>query len=676
MCGIKIGLNNHIKVGGKGFNWRTYWAPTNAVIEDAEPANIVLTYDKKVNPTAIDEDNFTVSGNTCYSATLDGTGKIITLSFQADFIYAQSITIVANSNSIAVINNILPETELTAYNGLLTTPLSTIQKKDVNQIILGIKNILGISNLTDKGYYFYLLANETEEAAWKNLIKNDHHGQNVSSLVFTQFEGITGVGTNYAKTDFVPSVDAPASLNDAHFSLFVYTAGTQGNGSCGVYITANPYLANLIPLYTTGNGLRGYLNDGATSISMSCYTNNGLKSVYRKSNLLCGLLSDMVDGGVSIASTGLPNLEMYLFARNKNGSPELYYDGKLSGAFYFKVLTVQEDASMGGIFNQYLFNKGKHQSGMLLYKWVKLTNDPTKYQAFGNIAKDKAGNLYVVYRTEDDNIHGYSATGKAVMKVSTDQGYTWSAEITVADEALIDDRNVTILITDVDGEETIIVSYMDYDAFGGYNYCVRKALVSNKVFGSKITAGHAGTRSNPIVLSNGKILAPGYTQVLESSDGGDSWIIYPVSDSSIVSATEPSIIECKTNGVYQGKVVIVFRKLLNTYNKIAYSYDYGHTWTNLADLSFGYNTTLDIIRYDDDTLLLFIGTGTGINVYKSTDEGDNWSLYTTFGNATIPGNHHPSIVKLNNNHIGYHWTNNDPGSDVHFMDIIIDPDSI
>lgn len=90
-----------------GISSSSYWTPSNAVVENAAPTQIVLTYAKKVKAAEIITANFTITGNTCTGASLDATEKIATLTFANEFIYGDSIVLFANGTEIAVTNNVL-----------------------------------------------------------------------------------------------------------------------------------------------------------------------------------------------------------------------------------------------------------------------------------------------------------------------------------------------------------------------------------------------------------------------------------------------------------------------------------------------------------------------------------------------------------------------------------------
>lgn len=581
------------------------------------------------------------------------------------------------------------EPEVDGYLEKVTTELSKADIVDMNTFVRSLKQGLGITKLDEKFYFLYPLAGDTDANSLINLAKDAHHATAINAPIFTQYEGFTGIIANstHIKTGFVPSTHAPDSLNDMAFGVYVMIPDATPSFSKGHGVWDNSgRLLDIIPLGTSSLMLSRTNEGTGTNTTRGVFRQYGLKSGMRNGENKSNCASDYELYGVSGTgvSVGLPQIEVTLLGRNKKGTIDNKSESQISFAYCSKYLNQIQHDNLFGAMNEYLFNKGKHLESILFYRHIQLTNDATKYQGFGNIAKDSEGRLYVVYRTEDENIHGYSASGKVVMRVSTNGGVSWGDENTVADETDIDDRNCGILIFNNNGIETILVSYNATPSDGSYVYAIRKSLVSNPyVFSDKIIAGAEGSRANPILLSNGKILAPTNRSVLESTDGGENWTNYIIADAESKSVSEATIIECKTDGTYQGKVIAIFRTGAPQNNLISYSSDYGHTWTNLAYLDFAHNVNSQLFRYDANTLFLFIGgvdavdaPSGGILVYKSTDEGDTWDLWKAFANNMVRGNHHPSVVALDNNHFAYNWCNNTTGSNVHIYDLIIDPATV
>jgi len=299
---------------------------------------------------------------------------------------------------------------------------------------------------------------------------------------------------------------------------------------------------------------------------------------------------------------------------------------------------------------------------------VAISNISGKYEAWPAVAKSSDGTLYVVYRTSDSETHGFDSTGRIVIRKSTDGGQTWSGETTVADEANIDERNPNIIIFDNNGTETILVVYNTYDGSNYYAYC-RKSTDGGQTWSDKIALSSGNiraTRGRPILLSNGKLLVPiynkvssGHVYVVESSDGGDSWTEYTVSDSY---GDEFSIIEVKTGGSFSGKVYGLVRDDSSPYiYKKTESTDYGHTWSSLSDendFQNPFKTPIDLIRASDDKILAaYSTTGGELVIYESTDECANWSYVKTVVTGQSVS-YYPSLEFVNSSKLIAVWCEN------------------
>jgi hypothetical protein len=117
------------------------------------------------------------------------------------------------------------DADLDTYIAGLATPLSTAQKDRLNTMILAIKAALGISLLSDFFDVFYVLAGETEESSYRNLVKRAHDCVEFGSaggVDWVQFEGVSGDLDNQSGLD--------TNYNHGQAVNFA-----QNNGSIGVY---------------------------------------------------------------------------------------------------------------------------------------------------------------------------------------------------------------------------------------------------------------------------------------------------------------------------------------------------------------------------------------------------------------------------------------------------------
>lgn len=298
-----------------------------------------------------------------------------------------------------------------------------------------------------------------------------------------------------------------------------------------------------------------------------------------------------------------------------------------------------------------------------------------KYEAWPGIAKDSAGNLYVVYRTSDNEIHGFDSTGRIMLRKSTDDGESWGSEIMVSDTEDVDDRNPGILIFDDDGTETILICYNTHDGTAANDraYC-RKATVASLSFGTAIELSSGNERrmwTQPILLSNGKILiaiyniSAGNTYVVESATGGDSWTEYLVTS---LYGNETAIIEVKSGGSYAGGVYCLIRDESSPYTyKKTVSGDYGHTWgavSDESDLEDAKNSPVSFFRDGDTILAAYTTAGMDLVIYQSTDECNNWShLYTIASGQSV--SYYPGMVINDDGDMVVVWCTNSSTSDVY-----------
>lgn len=323
---------------------------------------------------------------------------------------------------------------------------------------------------------------------------------------------------------------------------------------------------------------------------------------------------------------------------------------------------------------------------------VAVSNVSGKYEAWPAIAKNSAGDLFVVYRTCDSNTHGFDSSGKVVIRKSTDNGETWGSEVVVANAANIDDRTAgAILIFDDNGTETILVAYFECDASDNYYSYIKKSVDNGQNWGSKIALSSGNIRAigggPPILLSNGKILIPIYKStgaigayVVESEDEGDTWTEYTVVTGS--HGSEFSIIETKTGGSYTGGIYGLIRDDSSPYafKKVA-STDYGHTWGSVSDetdLPVDHGVPVVLFRLSNGNIVAIYSRDSGGVVYESSDECVNWVYGRTWLGSRTEGtynSYYPVIAEIFSSKLVVVWcTNGDPGGSevsdvfVNFMD--------
>lgn len=132
--------------------------------------------------------------------------------------------------------------EALAYFASLSTTLSDSQKININDFVIDLKDSLSVENLATVFSWFNLLANETAEAALKNVfIPASYTTTTSGTITFEAFRGYTGNASNgYLNSNFTPSLDTTvAGLNDASFGIYFRAATDKGSIEAhGAYSTA------------------------------------------------------------------------------------------------------------------------------------------------------------------------------------------------------------------------------------------------------------------------------------------------------------------------------------------------------------------------------------------------------------------------------------------------------
>jgi len=361
-----LGLGNGVVFRtGSSRAWSSYWTPSSAVVENADPTDVVLTYAKAVNPADAIAGNFTIAGKTISGAVLDGTGKILTLTVTVAFVYGDSITVVANSENIAVTNNISAEAELTAYITGLTTPLSSAQLLRLNTLIKSIKTGLSISALSEAFDTLYVLAGETSESSLKNLVKDAHHCTAVNAPAFSQYEGYVGGEGKSLDTNYNPFAQGENYLlNSASLGAYVRTTTIGAYTILGVseYDAGNEsYIKPRMNYDTVGRFL--------CRVNQATYTRKFATGDTKGMLIASRVGANAVDGykngtnlncsGNTEVSTSLQNYNIHLLALNSAGRTIQHSPDQLSIAFMGKGFSGAEITAITNACEAYMDALGK-----------------------------------------------------------------------------------------------------------------------------------------------------------------------------------------------------------------------------------------------------------------------------------------------------------------------------
>lgn len=223
------------------------------------------------------------------------------------------------------------DSEAQAYFGLMTTPLSKNRQDTINAFVVMLKDSLSISSLAGKFDVMYILANETAEASLKNLVADTNHCFNISSTAFAVDRGYTGDGSaDYLTTNYNPSTEkVNLTQNSAGIGFYSRTDRSEAAYDCGAYIGTDGFMAtNYTDLFASGvnSGATGTTANGVTT-GMYIATRNDATNIYHYKN---GVQLGNVQ---ATASTAIPNGNIFICARNENGSPLRF--GQKQIAFFF-----------------------------------------------------------------------------------------------------------------------------------------------------------------------------------------------------------------------------------------------------------------------------------------------------------------------------------------------------
>jgi hypothetical protein len=190
---------------------------------------------------------------------------------------------------------------------------------------------------------------------WKN--PGSHDVSPVSDPGWTPFIGYDGGSPDYINTNFNPATDGDKfKLNDASVSMYhrIEIATTQipfgiKNGSYGI---------QYLPYYLGNRSIR---INGANSLQWADSSQNkGFTYIERSaSNARAMFLNNSELGSDSEVSTAIPNLDMYIFARNNDGTPDLFCNTQVSYFAMGGALSAAERLAEMNAIEAYMDSNGK-----------------------------------------------------------------------------------------------------------------------------------------------------------------------------------------------------------------------------------------------------------------------------------------------------------------------------
>jgi hypothetical protein len=230
------------------------------------------------------------------------------------------------------------DNDVDTYIAGLSTSLDGTFLGYLDTFVTTLKSDMGITNLSDAFDIMYVFANNTEEAAKRNLVSRNYDCENQHSTTWTQYRGFTGNGsTDYLTTGYTPAThNVRLSQNSGSMGYYTRVATTpSGNREvmgCGQSTPSASYFAMV-----ETPGIYLYLND-ATNIVFTpnpdatsdgfhilCRSNSTTVTYYR--NHSQRLFSD------ATTSVSLVNTPLTILAGNSSGTIENYSANEISMAF-------------------------------------------------------------------------------------------------------------------------------------------------------------------------------------------------------------------------------------------------------------------------------------------------------------------------------------------------------
>jgi len=254
--------------------------------------------------------------------------------------------------------------EVDSYISGLSTALSATTLGRLNTFVVALKDSLNISTLDDVFDVMYVFANETQEAALRNLVERDHDGTAVGSPAFAAYEGFTGDGTAaYINTDYSAYYDSVNyTRNNASIGLYIRNNVSEEKvdvgaraGAVDIIVYSNyPSLGTVSRINVDGPRI-----DAANSSSVGFFivTRNGSAMSNQVSYKNKTTPTQTASGSTNTVSA--PTVNLYILALNNAGTAGDFSTKQVSLMFAGKHITTAMRDGIVDCFEAYMDSNSK-----------------------------------------------------------------------------------------------------------------------------------------------------------------------------------------------------------------------------------------------------------------------------------------------------------------------------
>jgi photosystem II stability/assembly factor-like uncharacterized protein len=232
-----------------------------------------------------------------------------------------------------------------------------------------------------------------------------------------------------------------------------------------------------------------------------------------------------------------------------------------------------------------------------------------QYPGWPWLTRIRSGTMLCVFREGTE--HGFSASGKAMLVRSDDDGRTWSPASAIVDEPGVDDRNVAI--SELPNGDLLVV-YNTYTSADESVAMTTRSSDGGRTWQKPNSVGTPNTRTRAaaVALANGELVLPYYIApgsgalAARSTDNGLTWTTVRIPDVTGFVGDEWDALE-----VEPGRLVGIFRNSHpqsdGTFWK-AESRDGGRNWTSPQPTnirSLRYASPPQIVRQSDRPTVIY-----------------------------------------------------------------------